>query len=437
MVGVRTKPREQVGMNDIHELINSRVPEGEHFEFKETLPGKGKHRDSWIRGKNNIGQEAKNKVLEEAVAFANAHGGVLLIGIKESDTEEPPFAAEITPLPRCAALVDRFSSIFSACVEPQIPSLEVFAVPTECDDHSGVLVIRVGRSRLAPHRVTTTRECTVRRRDRCEKLTMWEIQDMTLNTSRGMERFEGRLSDRSARFQDELNKLGPLDRAFGLRITALPVGEDVRLNHVFHERALIPEFDTRWRTVNKTASGSERTLACPWRFDEKYWRPILRGARTEIHPPYETTPSAVGYQELHCDGLIEIGYGKRDLYFHRDLPFVLFANMLVWLNQIKSTLETPIVEYGLEVELSQHGKPVHVVPDLESNHKHSIDDWSQNNPEILHEVYPQISNVKFPRYALEGEDTNPNNLLTMFWQDFQHSLGKYDDSDAVFVISEQ
>ena len=438
MVGVRTKPREQIGLDDIHELINSRVPEGEHFEFKETLPGKGKHRDSWIRGKNNIGQEAKNKVLEEAVAFANAHGGVLLIGIKESDTEEPPFAAEITPLPRCAALVDRFSSIFSACVEPQIPSLEVFAVPTECDDDSGVLVIRVGRSRLAPHRVTTTRECTVRRRDRCEKLTMWEIQDMTLNTSRGMERFEGRLSDRSARFQDELNKLGPLDQAFGWRITALPVGEDVRLNHVFHGRELIARFDTRWRTVkNKTADGIDRTLDCQGHFDVKHWRPILRGARTEIHPPHQKNPRYVGYQELHCDGLIEIGYGERNLYFHRDLPVVLFANMLVWLNQIKCTLETPIVEYGLEVELSHHGRPVHVVSDLRLNLEDLINYLSKSDPEKLNEDYPQISNVKFPRYALEGEDTNPNNLLTMFWQDFQHSLGRYDDSDAVFEISEQ
>ena len=165
MVGVINKPREQVGMGKIQELIDLQVREGEHIEFKETLPGRGNNRDPWLNGENKIGQEAKNKVLEEAVAFANAHGGVLLIGIKESDTEEPPFAAEITPLPRCVALVERFSSIFSACVEPQIPSLEVFAVLTDGDN--GVLVIRVGRSRLAPHRVTTTRECTVRRRDRC------------------------------------------------------------------------------------------------------------------------------------------------------------------------------------------------------------------------------------------------------------------------------
>ena len=66
MVGVKTKPREQVGMDDIHELINSRVPEGEHIEFKETLPGRG---NPWLNGGNSVGRFAKNKVLEESVGL--------------------------------------------------------------------------------------------------------------------------------------------------------------------------------------------------------------------------------------------------------------------------------------------------------------------------------------------------------------------------------
>ena len=128
-------------------------------------------------GKDQIGDRARNKVLEEAVAFANAHGGALLIGIKESDTK-PPVAAEIKPLPRCAELAERLGLMFRECVEPQLPWLEVFGVPIE--GKNGVVVIRVGRSRLAPHRVKPTHVCPVRRADRCDSMTMREIQDMTL-----------------------------------------------------------------------------------------------------------------------------------------------------------------------------------------------------------------------------------------------------------------
>ena len=41
MVGVRNKPREQVGMDDLLELIHLQVRDGEHIEFKATLPGRG------------------------------------------------------------------------------------------------------------------------------------------------------------------------------------------------------------------------------------------------------------------------------------------------------------------------------------------------------------------------------------------------------------
>ena len=99
MFNVISKSADQIGMNDIEALIASQVPEGEHIEFKESLSEGGKSPDPWIEGKDRIGDRARNKVLEEAVAFANAHGGILLIGIRES-TAKPPVATEIRPLPQ-------------------------------------------------------------------------------------------------------------------------------------------------------------------------------------------------------------------------------------------------------------------------------------------------------------------------------------------------
>lgn len=196
MIEVISKPADQISIGDIESLIDSQVPESEQIEFKESLPAKKGNTDPWMEGKN-IGDRAKNEILEEVVAFANAYGGVCLLGIKESSTK-PPVAAEISPIPRCAELAERLKLVFRDCVEPQLPQIEI--IPIKTDDESGVIIVRVGQSRLAPHRVTRTLVCPIRQSDRCEKMTMRQIQDLTLNISRGLERLKERLLERSERF---------------------------------------------------------------------------------------------------------------------------------------------------------------------------------------------------------------------------------------------
>ena len=90
------------------------------MSLKESLPAEEGSVDPWLRGKNGIGKYARNCILEEAVAFANAIGGALILGIEES-SEEPPIATEIRPIKRCAELVSRLKMAFRDCVEPQIP----------------------------------------------------------------------------------------------------------------------------------------------------------------------------------------------------------------------------------------------------------------------------------------------------------------------------
>ena len=97
MIEVLSKPADQINIDDIKALITSKVPEGEQIEFKESLPTKKQTPDPWTTGKDQIGDPAKNKILAEVVAFANAHGGALVLGIKESDTK-PPVATKISPV---------------------------------------------------------------------------------------------------------------------------------------------------------------------------------------------------------------------------------------------------------------------------------------------------------------------------------------------------
>ena len=435
MIDIISIPVEQIGESEIEALIETQVPEGEQIEFKESLRKRRNSPDPWILGKNEIGEGARDEVLEEAVAFANAHGGALLIGIRESKSK-PPVAAEITPVPRCFELAERFKLKFRDCVEPQIPSLEVFAIPT--DGESGVVIVRVGRSRLAPHRVKGTLKCTFRQADRCESMTMREIQDMTLNVSRGMERFDKRLAERSERFRREFDLLATPGDAFGLRFTALPVGEEVRFDRVYRQRKIIDELYTPWRTVIWKKGNDSRRLEGLPEFPPIYWRPILRGARADIHPP-ANSHLYTGYQELHCDGLIELGFVTCNHVspLDPDLPLVLFANTVVWANYIRRQSSVPLAEYGLEVEIHVTGNSVRVGKYNDPIFKAmTASAAAQGDDREVDNYFPKISNVKFPKYSLDSEET-PAKLLSIFNQDFWNWLGKYIPSEGEeFEISE-
>ena len=145
MIEVLSKPAEKIGISDIQSLIASKVPEGEQVEFKESLSTKGGSDDTWVISKGKIGDRAKNALLKEAVGFANAYGGVVLLGIGESKAN-PPVAARIVPIPRCAELAERLKLVFRDRVEPQLPRIDICGVPTK--GKSGVVIIRVGQLKV-------------------------------------------------------------------------------------------------------------------------------------------------------------------------------------------------------------------------------------------------------------------------------------------------
>jgi len=424
---ILSKPAQQIELGDVHRLIASEVPETDQIEFKETLSADGRSIDPWVQGKNHIGNLAKDKLLKECVAFANTYGGALLLGIRESNAN-PPVATEITPLPRVADLADRLRLVFRDRVEPQLPLLEI--IPILTDGTNGVVIIRVGRSRQAPHRVTKTLVCPVRRSDRCEELTMREIQDMTLNVSRGIERLERTLSQRAEQFHTQFSRLQTPDDVLALRFTAVPIADDIRFDRVFRHGGIIQQFDKSWCSVNHS---NGNTLTFPHGFPPNYWRPILRGARAEdIH---DTIPTIYfGYKELHCDGLVELSFISHGTYFRKeyslspDWPLVMFANLAVWANHIRSVAEVPTAEFAIEAEIRTLGGPVYVgnnVPLFRS---------MVAGASLPPEVFPKLSNVKFPTYSLGSHD-EISTLLELFHRDFWHALGN-DAADVAFSIVE-
>ena len=410
MIEVLSKPANQIGLSDIESLIASEVPEGEQVEFKERLPARGDSIDPWETGGDKVGDYAKNALLKEAVGFANAYGGAVLLGIRQSKAN-PPVAARIVPIQQCADLAERLKQVFRDRVEPQLPRIDIFAVPTE--GKSGVVIIRVGRSRLAPHRVTGTLVCPIRRSDRCEEMSMREIQDMTLNVTRGLERLEKRLSERADRFRQEFERLETPGDAWGIRLTAVSVGDEIRIDRVFRHPGLAEEFNEPWHKVlyrqgsNRSQfKGLETVGAFPY-----LWKPRLRATRAE--PSFDLSNNLLqnSYRELHCDGLIELGYVSvlsSSFPLPPGLPVDMFANLAVWADRVRRQVLAPTAEYALEVEIIAIGGTVQVF-----DHPNYAFDARSFQPGL----------TLFPKYPLGNSDGIIPDLLIRFHRDFWNSLG--------------
>lgn len=413
MIGVLEKPVGNISIHDIQQLIDTEVPEGQEIEYKETLPAKEGSVDPWLRGKSGIGNFARNSILEEAVSFANSSGGAVLLGIEETG-EEPPTASAIKPIQRCADLASRLRMAFRDCVEPKIPRVEI--VPISTEDGKGVVVIRVGKSRLAPHRVWPTRSCKIRRADSSEEMRMREIQDMTLNVSRGLDRLEKQLSLRSERFEQEFHPLLTPNHAFGIRATAVPVDESIHFDRIISHNQVLKGLEEPWREViHHNDNGRQRKLGAHT-LEPFYWRPMLRSARAELRNEIEAAKDYENsYRELHCSGLVELGFvsgpvefrGSREVIIGFDVPIVLFANLVAQAHRLRVRAGFPLEEYALEVEIYVRDRKA-IVPSGGS--------------------FPPLGHfnggiTKFPLYLL-GDIAEVPGLLDLFHRDLYNSIGR-------------
>ncbi len=236
MTPLFTKALHTLLQSDVDELLRDEIPEGQHVEYKVQLPTKDGSPDPWIRGDGKIGDRARNEILEEVVAFANAEGGNLVLGIRET-SERPARPDRIDPLPKCHGLAERIRHVARDCIEPQIPYLEVGGVP--CDTGgAGIVLIRVPPSRMAPHRVAPTGRCTMRHADRTETMTMREIQDLTIDLARGDERLREKLEARRENYFKNVFKHASQSPVIGARATLIPVRTVVQIDRPYDQSEL-------------------------------------------------------------------------------------------------------------------------------------------------------------------------------------------------------
>lgn len=403
-------PIEDISHDTLNLLIEEKIAENEHIEFKESLSSHGLN-DPWVENQTKVADHAKTKILEEIVAFANAYGGVLLVGIKESKNNKS-VAESIKTLPKCEELVNRFKHFCRDLIEPIIPHLEFKGIQTD-GNGGGVMMIRVGKSRNAPHRVKTKNKCTIRRQDRCEVMSMREIQDLTLNTLRGLDRIEDKLNERKRKFKEEFGRLKHPNQAFGLRITSLPVDENSFVAKVFHNQTIKHELSRPMIKILRGKQPCQESSLLP-NLLPAFYRPILRGAREENFNSCEVNVSLGVYGEIYSDGLIELGFITTHEYFIKFDCFLsnyalgLMAQMLAWIDKVKSSSLLITSEYTIQVEFLVNNAAIPLCYDQFHRSHKGID--------------TNLKSLVFPNYSYGGH-SEVDDLLKLFERDLLNSVG--------------
>lgn len=129
------KRLEEVVYSDIEGIISSELREGKTVDYKRDLPGNS--------------ESQKKEFLYDVSSFANTVGGDLVIGVEEEDGV-PSKVAAVEPV-NLVDEIQRIDSILMSGIEPRIT---YHTHPVPHPQTGFVLIIRVERNGLAPHRVT-------------------------------------------------------------------------------------------------------------------------------------------------------------------------------------------------------------------------------------------------------------------------------------------
>lgn len=134
------RPIDQVTGSDIEALIANAVREGLRLDYKQAPIGNA--------------DADKREFVRDVCALANGDGGDIVLGIRE----EEGVAVDITDLGSIDLDQEilRLTAIVRSGLDPVLPGIQFRAVTTS--DGKAVLVIRVPRSWLGPHRVITLKD---------------------------------------------------------------------------------------------------------------------------------------------------------------------------------------------------------------------------------------------------------------------------------------
>lgn len=179
---------EQVGLEDIQNLIDTKERENQHIEFKEKVP------DFKILAQ-------KLEFLHDVSAFANAGGGDIVYGIKEKRDNKNratafPIAMPGLQISNPDYVQRQIEGILYSGLQPSLRGLQFRWLSKP--DGSHILILRIPRSWVRPHAVSMNSEFRVSTRTASGKtpLPFKEIADMIIGSNTMIERVRGLRKER-------------------------------------------------------------------------------------------------------------------------------------------------------------------------------------------------------------------------------------------------
>ena len=176
------KPLREVTAAELRQLVTSGMTEHLHLDYKSDV-----YEDN---------DRGCREHLQDICMFANAQGGLILIGISEQRDEDgqptgtpDPEAVLGIELPNPEAVLQSYDARVTSCIEERL-RIESWAIPVGENRH--VLAIRVPNSAAKPHcvRYKGTIYFPSRRERNRYQLSLREIKDLAMRTASQLERSE-------------------------------------------------------------------------------------------------------------------------------------------------------------------------------------------------------------------------------------------------------
>lgn len=126
-----------------------------------------------------LSRDDKKALGEAASGFANADGGMLIVGIETECINGIDRAKRIAPIENVQAVADRYRAYLIECVSPTVTNTQVQLICTD-GENSGILVIHIPKGQQRPHMSTAPGHHRFYRRveDRFLQMERYEIDEM-------------------------------------------------------------------------------------------------------------------------------------------------------------------------------------------------------------------------------------------------------------------
>jgi predicted HTH transcriptional regulator len=175
-VALHEKLVSQISRGEINNLVKEGTPEDAFLEFREVLVD-----PKWSQEKID---DERESVVGDLTAFANAAGGLLIIGVAASQQERPERFASF-PGDQAKKIADSLRDLAIQHIEPKIVGLESVDFQLDEEGAQWIVIARVPPSESRPHRTVykdRAKRFLTRHQNRKREMTYDEIMRMFQQT---------------------------------------------------------------------------------------------------------------------------------------------------------------------------------------------------------------------------------------------------------------